>query len=196
MKIIPLSEGAFTVDQSKQFVPFNLTDDNLQQRSAGSLLVEIQPFVVVTSKDVLLIDAGLGFAGADGTLQLHQNLISHDIDPSGITKVLMSHLHKDHAGGVSINDTILNQRFLSFPHATYYVQQQELSFALQKGTPSYIPDEIDILQQAGNVHFLQGNGIIDNYIHYEVTGGHSPWHQVFRIEENGETIFYGADDAP
>ncbi|HRN57591.1 MAG TPA: MBL fold metallo-hydrolase [Agriterribacter sp.] len=196
MKIIPLSEGAFTVDQSKQFVPFNLTDDNLQQRSAGSLLVEIQPFVVVTSKDVLLIDAGLGFAGADGTLQLHQNLISHDIDPSGITKVLMSHLHKDHAGGVSINDTILNQRFLSFPHATYYVQEQELSFALQKGTPSYIPDEIDILQQAGNVHFLQGNGIIDNYIHYEVTGGHSPWHQVFRIEENGETIFYGADDAP
>ncbi|HRQ18215.1 MAG TPA: MBL fold metallo-hydrolase [Agriterribacter sp.] len=196
MKIIPLSEGAFTVDQSKQFVPFNLTNDNLQQRSAGSLLVEIQPFVVITSKDVLLIDTGLGFANADGTLQLHQNLISHDIDPSDITKVLMSHLHKDHAGGVSINDKILNQRFLSFPHATYYVQQQELSFALQKGTPSYIPDEINMLQQAGNVHFLEGDGVIDNYIRYEVTGAHSPWHQVFWIEENGETIFYGADDAP
>ncbi|HRO46878.1 MBL fold metallo-hydrolase [Agriterribacter sp.] len=196
MKIIPLSEGAFTVDQSKQFVPFNLTNDNLQQRSAGSLLVEIQPFVVITSKDVLLIDTGLGFANADGTLQLYQNLISHDIDPSDITKVLMSHLHKDHAGGVSINDKILNQRFLSFPHATYYVQQQELSFALQKGTPSYIPDEINMLQQAGNVHFLEGDGVIDNYIRYEVTGAHSPWHQVFWIEENGETIFYGADDAP
>ncbi|HRP54518.1 MBL fold metallo-hydrolase [Agriterribacter sp.] len=196
MKIIPLSEGAFTVDQSKQFVPFNLTRDDLLQRSAGSLLVEIQPFVVITSKDVLLIDAGLGFSDADGTLQIHRNLISNNINPSDITKVLMSHLHKDHAGGVSLYDKMLNQRFLSFPNATYYVQQEELMFALQKGLPSFIPDEIEILQLAGNVHFLKGDGIIDDYIRYEITAAHSPWHQVFWIEENGETIFYGADDAP
>lgn len=196
MKIIPLSEGSFTIDQSKQFVPFNLTNDDLQQRPAGSLLVEIQPFVVVTSKDILLIDAGLGFSNAGDTLQIHQNLINNDINPSDITKVLMSHLHKDHAGGVSLSDTVLNQRFLSFPHATYYVQQEELSFALQKGLPSYIPGEIEILQHAGNVHFLQGDGVIDDYIRYEVTGAHSPWHQVFWIEENGETIFFGGDDAP
>jgi glyoxylase-like metal-dependent hydrolase (beta-lactamase superfamily II) len=196
MKIIPLSEGAFTVDQSKQFVPFNLTNDDIQQRPAGSLLVEIQPFIVVTSKDILLIDAGLGFSNDGGTLQIHQNLISNDINPSDITKVLMSHLHKDHAGGVSLSDTMLNQRFLSFPNATYYVQQEELSFALQKGLPSYIPAEIKILQHADNVHFLQGDGVIDDYIRYEVTGAHSPWHQVFWIEENGETVFFGADDAP
>ena len=196
MKIIPLSEGSFTIDQSKLFVPFNLTNDDLQQRPAGSLLVEIQPFVVVTSKDILLIDTGLGFSNAGDTLQIHQNLVNNDINPSDITKVLMSHLHKDHAGGVSLNDTMLNQRFLSFPNATYYVQQEELSFALQKGLPSYIPDEIEILRHAANVHFLQGDGIIDDYIRYEVTGAHSPWHQVFWIEENGETIFFGGDDAP
>ena len=44
MKIIPLSEGAFTIDKTKQFVPFNKDEDDLQQRSTGSLLVEIQPF--------------------------------------------------------------------------------------------------------------------------------------------------------
>lgn len=196
MKIIPLSEGAFTVDQSKQFVPFNLSHDDLQERSSGSLLVEIQPFVVVTSKDILLIDTGLGFSDAGGTLQIHKTLTDHDINPSDITKVLMSHLHKDHAGGVSMNDKILGRRFISFPNATYYVQQEELSFALQKGFPSYIPEEIEILQHADNVHLLQGNGVIDGYIRCEVTGAHSPWHQVFWIEENGETVFYGADDAP
>lgn len=196
MKIIPLSEGAFTVNQSKQFVPFNLINDDLQQRPAGSLLVEIQPFVVVTSKDILLIDTGLGFSNNDGTLQIYQNLVNNNINPSDITRVLMSHLHKDHAGGVSLNDTMLNQRFLSFPNATYYIQREELSFALQKGLPSYISGEIEILQHAGNVHFLQGDGVIDNYIRYEVTAAHSPWHQVFWIEDNGEIVFFGGDDAP
>ena len=91
MKIIPLSEGTFTIDHSKQFIPFNQNADDLQQRSRGSLLVEIQPFVVITSKDILLLDTGLGFVNQDGTLQIHQNLIDNGINPSDITKVLMSH---------------------------------------------------------------------------------------------------------
>lgn len=196
MKVIPLSEGTFTIDHSKLFVPFNIKEDNLQERSRGSLLVEIQPFVVVTSKDVLLLDAGLGFTNEDGTLQLHQNLLDNGINPSDITKVLMSHLHKDHAGGVSMKDKILDRYFLSFPAATYYVQRQELAFALEKGLPSYIPEEIEILGESDNVVFLEGDGVIDGYIHYELTGAHSPYHQVYRIEEAGEVVFFGADDAP
>ena len=37
--IIPLSEGAFTVDQTKKFDPFNKENDDLQARNKGSLLV-------------------------------------------------------------------------------------------------------------------------------------------------------------
>ncbi|MBW7891047.1 MAG: MBL fold metallo-hydrolase [Chitinophagaceae bacterium] len=196
MKIFPLSEGAFTIDQSKEFVPFNLGKDNLQQRPVGSLLVEIQPFLVITSRDLVLIDTGLGFTRPDGVLQIHQHLIDHDINPTDITKVLMSHLHKDHTGGVSLYDKTLHQRFLSFPQATYYVQQEELSLALQGGSPSYIPDEVEILNRSGNVQLLHGDGVIDGYIRYQVTGAHSPWHQVFWIEEDEEIAFYGADDAP
>lgn len=196
MKIIPLSEGAFTIDRSKQFVPFDIDEDDLQKRPSGSLLVEIQPFLIITSRDILLIDTGLGFSDDDGVLQIHKNCIEHDVNPSEITKVMISHLHKDHAGGLSKYDAQLGRRFLSFPNATYFVQEQEINFALQEGSPSYIPEEFEILQHADNVHLLNGNGTIDNYIRYEVTGAHSPWHQVFWIDDDGETIFYGADDAP
>ena len=75
MQIIPLSEGSFTIDQSKVFVPFNTNTEVLQNRPTGSILVEIQPFVVVTSNDVILIDTGLGYAGTNGELQIHQNLL-------------------------------------------------------------------------------------------------------------------------
>ena len=102
MNIIPLSEGSFTIDQGKEFIPFDTDSDRLSDRTRGSLLVEIQPFVVVTDDDVILLDAGLGFADDTGILQIHRNLVEAGLNPMDVTRVLMSHLHKDHAGGMSM----------------------------------------------------------------------------------------------
>lgn len=194
MKIIPLSEGSFTIDKTKVFVPFQHENDDLQDRAVGSLLVEVQPFAIVTSKDILLIDAGLGFS-ISGELQLYKNLRQGGVEPGSVTKVLMSHLHKDHAGGVSIRDKLGNYS-LAFPNATYYVQQKELDYAFQAGFPSYITEELGLLENNSSVVMLDGDGIIDNYIRYEVAGGHSPYHQSFWIEEDGEVLFFGGDNAP
>jgi glyoxylase-like metal-dependent hydrolase (beta-lactamase superfamily II) len=194
MKIIPVSEGTFTIDKTKLFVPYDEDTHHLKDRTAGSLLVEIQPFVIITSKDILLLDTGLGFE-KNGQLQLHQNLMDNGINPSEVTKVLLSHLHKDHAGAVGIEREGLGAR-LSFPNAAYYVQRTELVFAFQKGYPSFITEELECLKNSEQVILLEGNGVIDDYIYYEVSGAHSPHHQVFWIKEDNETIFYGGDEAP
>lgn len=196
MKIIPLSEGAFTIDATKKFVPFNLDKDDLQQRPVGSLLVEIQPFAVITSKDIIVIDTGLGFNMSDGTLQIHQNLLNNGIGPMEVTKVLLSHLHKDHAGGIYKTDEMLKQKFLSFPNATYYVHKDEMEYALAKGAPSYHVSDFDGLQNSDQVVLLEGDGKIEEYITYQVTGAHSKYHQIFWIEEEGQKIFFGGDVAP
>lgn len=194
MKIFPLSEGAFTIDKTKVFVPFELEQDDLQERPVGSLLVEVQPFLVLTQKDVLLIDTGLGFS-KNHQLQIHQNLLSVGVSPDQVTKVLMSHLHKDHAGGVSYKDANGHYQ-LSFKNAIYYVQQIEFDFAMEKGFPSFITEEIEVLKNHPQVQWLQGDGVIDGYIHHHITAGHSPHHQVFWIKEEDEIIFFGGDDAP
>ena len=194
MKIIPLSEGAFTIDKSKIFVPFNPLTDDLQNRQTGSLLVEVQPFVVITQKDILLLDTGLGFS-QQNRLQLHQNLIANGINPSQITKVLLSHLHKDHAGGATQKDSMGNYS-LSFANATYYIQKQELEYALDTGFPSYISEELSVMKNHPRVVQLEGNGEISDYIDYELTAGHSAFHQVFWIKEQRRIIFFGGDDAP
>lgn len=194
MKIIPLSEGSFTVDNTKLFVPFDQQSENLQARPAGSLLVEIQPFVVITANDILLLDTGLGFSGKDGRMQLHKNLEDAGIDPLTVTKVLLTHLHKDHAGGISL-DT--DRKQLSFPEATYYIQQREFDLAVKKGFPSFIPEELQALSDSNKVVWLQDDeGSIDGYIQYKVTGAHSPLHQVFWIKDPEGFIFFGGDDAP
>lgn len=189
MRVIPLSEGAFTIDKTKRFIPFDTSVDDLQQRSVGSLLVEIQPFAVITTDDVIVIDTGLGF-GKDGKLQIHANLERSGIDPGKVSKVLLSHLHKDHAGG------ICPEGRLSFPNARYFVQRRELEYAYEKGPTSYLTEELGCLKTSSQVIFLDGDGVLDGYIRYRVTGAHCPWHQAFWIVDGGETVFFGGDVAP
>lgn len=195
MTIIPLSEGSFTIDKTKQFVPFDDEQHDLQDRPTGSLLVEIQPFIVKTAKDILLLDTGLGFHDKkQDEMQLHASLQKVGIRPEEVTKVLMTHLHKDHAGGICL-DT--DHSRLSLPNATYYVQKRELDFALETGFPSFIPGELEPLTTSSQVHLLHDDeGAIDDYISYQLTSGHSPFHQAFWIREGNETVFFGGDEAP
>lgn len=187
MKIIPLSEGAFTVDGTKKFVPFDPSKDELTDRPRGSLLVEIQPFLILLQNDVLLLDTGLGFTDPDGTLQIHRLLAEHGIEPGAVTKVLMSHLHKDHSGGMMMP----NKRVPAFENATYYVNRQEWDAGIDDSS-SYFPDNYKYLK---NLQFTEGSGEISDQIEYLLTGGHSEHHQAFKISEGDDTAFFGGDVA-
>lgn len=193
MIIHPLSEGQFTVDQTKVFVPFDASQHQLTARPAGSLLVEIQPFVVITSQDVILLDAGLGYyVGAE--LQLHRQLRSVGLRPEQVTKVILSHLHKDHMGGIAYAEQSVVHP--AFPNAHYYVQREELAYALAKPTASYLPSLLQWLSSYERLVLLDGATQINDAIRCEPSGGHCPFHQVIWICENGQTVFYGGDEAP
>jgi glyoxylase-like metal-dependent hydrolase (beta-lactamase superfamily II) len=197
MQVIPLSEGSFTIDATKQFIPFTVGEDELKERSRGSLLVEIQPFAVITEKDVILLDTGLGFCDEEGVPMIHRNLQKAGIEPFRVTKVLLSHLHRDHAGGISYLSKDGNERFISFPYATYYCQRREFELAMSKDSASYQPEYVRILEEYSGVKWLdQDQGWINENIHFELSAGHSRFHQVFSIQEKGKTIFFGGDEAP
>ncbi len=195
-QIFPLSEGAFTVGYDKRFVPFDLEKDVLTDRPTGSLLVEVQPFLVVTAKDVIVFDSGLGFHNKDGVLQIHENIRQHGYEPSHVTKVLMSHLHKDHASGMTYiaDNGIINT---TFPNADYYIYRPEAEYALQHTGSSYIASEIEPILSTPQVKWLdREEGDIDGYIHFTHSGGHCPEHIVFLINDGGDKVFYGGDEAP
>jgi glyoxylase-like metal-dependent hydrolase (beta-lactamase superfamily II) len=197
MQIIPLSEGSFTIDATKQFIPFTVGEDVLKERSRGSLLVEIQPFAVVTEKDVILLDTGLGFCDEARVPAIHHNLQQAGIEPYKVTKVLLSHLHRDHAGGISFLSKNGTERFISFPYATYYCQRREFELAISNTSASYQQEYVQLLEEYSRVCWLENDeGWIDQSIHYQVSGGHSKYHQVFSIHTAGKIIFFGGDEAP
>lgn len=187
-QIFPLSEGTFTIGYDKIFKPFNSETDELEDRATGSLLVEVQPFAVVNEEDVILLDTGLGFNSPDGKAHLEDNLKQHQIHPEDVSKILLSHLHKDHAGGVDIE---------LFPNATFYIYQPEFAYAEKIGFPSYYVEDLNKLKNSDRVHWLtEPQGMIGERIRYEKAGGHCPEHIVFWIESEEGLIFYGGDEAP
>lgn len=193
--IFPLSEGVFTIGHDKVFHPFDLETHDLNERPRGSLLVEIQPFLLKIDQEYILLDTGLGFTLPDGTLQIHHNLKQLGVDPRQVSRVILSHLHKDHAGGISYINS-LGIRELSFPNSTYYIGKQEFKFGLEKGGPSYITEDFDLLANSDRVDWLDEHGRIAGLIDYETVGGHCPYHMTFLIKGEYQTIFFGGDVAP
>lgn len=195
MRIIPLSEGSFTIDHSKVFVPFDTGKDDLQERPRGSLLVEIQPFLVDTGNDLILLDSGLGYSKG-GVLQLFENITKAGYEQGDVTKILMSHLHRDHAGGLAIHESYGSGYHLAFPQADHYISKDELLYATRDEVASADAAPLKSLLDNDKVCLLDGSGSIDGYIQYEWTGGHSRFHQVFHIEGKGQHLFFGGDEAP
>lgn len=193
MKVVALLEGSYSVDASKKFIPFNPDVDKPSDRPA-SLFVYIQPFLVKTKNDLILIDTGLGYNDEAGNLVLHENIRKAGYSFTDVTKVLMSHLHFDHSGGmVQGKEGRVN---VSFPNADYYIQRNEWEHAYSSSSKSYKTEIFDVVQRSGQIVFLEGDGKINDEISCEVTGGHTEFHQVFHIEEDGEHIFFGADVVP
>lgn len=192
MKIIPLKEGNFSASKTKDFTL--LTDENFD--TVKGIKMSVQPFLIVTEQDYILIDAGIGWKNTEGKTVISELLEKENINPERITKLLLSHLHKDHIDG-SIQETE-NGFVPAFPNAEIYIQRRELDFAMEnRGNPSFDFNTLEKLITLPNIVWMDDDrGNISEEISFEVVGGHTPFMQVFWIRENGETVFYGADDLP
>lgn len=193
MKVYALHEGSYSVDSSKKFVPFDPAIHDPKDRPA-SLFVYVQPFLVETSKGLIVLDTGLGFKNESGELIIHENIRKAGHDYRDVKYLLMSHLHYDHAGGMVYENNGTME--LTFPNAEYVIQRGEWEAAFTSQSRSYRTEILDIVQRSGSIHFIEGNGKLDNGVSYELTGGHCEFHQVFLIEEGNEKIFFGADVLP
>lgn len=193
MKAFPLYEGSYSVDSSKKFIPFDPEKHDRKDRPA-SLFIYVQPFLVQTPNDLILLDTGLGFHDEQGRLVVRENIRKAGFDPDDVSLVLMSHLHFDHAGGMI--DKSDDRVELAFPHAEYVIQRKEWEAAYSQPSKSYKTEIFDILQRSGSVRFVEGDGQLNGEVSYKLTGGHSEFHQVFTIAADGQTFFFGGDVLP
>ncbi|SDG19481.1 MBL fold metallo-hydrolase [Epilithonimonas hungarica] len=186
MKIIIVKEGDFIVN-NEQILPLKDDSNNGREKFA------IQFFVIILDNDYILMDTGIGKIN-NTTAELLR--LRENIKPNQITKILISHLHKDHIGGIGFwKNEVFN---FNFPSAKIFIQRKELDYALEnKDDNKYDYTLLNQLLASPNVVFLYSDkGKIDENIFYQVSGGHTPYHQVFWIKDDEIIVFYGGDDLP
>jgi glyoxylase-like metal-dependent hydrolase (beta-lactamase superfamily II) len=193
MEIFALNEGSYSVDATKKFIPFNPETDNFKDRPA-SLFIHVNPFLIKTAADLIVLDTGLGYKDTRDELFIHQHIRNAGFDPDDVTLVLMSHLHYDHSGGLVAEHNGKLQP--SFPQAEHVIQKNEWGKAIAGGSSSYHKEIFEALQDAVKLTFVEGSGTVKPGIRYQLSGGHSPFHQVFWLEMEGRKCFFGGDELP
>jgi glyoxylase-like metal-dependent hydrolase (beta-lactamase superfamily II) len=110
------------------------------------------------------------------------------IRPEEVDAVITTHLHWDHAGGLTRRDAE-GGLSLTFPKARHFIQKSEWDFALHPDVRSqtgYIADDFTPLEDGNQmVEFLSGDAEVMPGVEIRHVGGHTPGSQVL-ILRSGE----------
>jgi len=109
--------------------------------------------------------------------------------------VLTSHLHWDHAGGLTRREPD-GRLQVTFPRARHVVQRAEWDFALHpdpRSRAGYMEDDLLPIADSGLIEFVSGEAEVLPGLWVRQTGGHTPGHQlvVFRVSEDLACVVTG-----
>src|SRR5882762_671652 len=157
-------------------------------------------FLVNTGKQVILVDAGAGTWYGGGALgRLVDSLRSAGYAPEEVDRVLVTHLHSDHVGGLTTQD---GKRV--FPNADVFVSKVENDFWLSPEIAAKAPKDAQPFFQsaqaiaapyikAGKWHTFSGSEPIVDGIQIVPLPGHTPGHTGYEFSSKGQTILFWGD---
>lgn len=178
----------------------SIDDKHRVQLNLNLLLIE-------TADKVILVDTGVGNKMNEKEIKIFSPsvnsfksaLAEYGHSPATITDVIMTHLHHDHAGGIVSLDSE-GEEYLTFPNATYHIQQSEWEIAKH-------PDELNIaaydfernlklLQEKGKINLIEGDYTLCEGVSLKLVGGHTEGMQIVIINKDKQKYIYAGDIIP
>jgi glyoxylase-like metal-dependent hydrolase (beta-lactamase superfamily II) len=211
-KISLVSDGYFKLDGGAMFgvVPRVLWEKLMPPDENNRIQMGLWCLLIQNNNKNILVNTGIGnkynerfrdIFNIQHPPDLISSLAKHDIKPTDIDMVILTHLHFDHCGGNTLYQSNGNgtQITPTFPKATYIVQEKELKKAInpnERTKASYLKENIIPLQQAGFIETINGDKEILPGIFVKVTGGHTQGHQIVFIQSTDKKAVYWSDLIP
>ena len=209
-ELFVVSDGTFRLDGGAMFgtIPRVLWERTNPADDRNRILMGLNSLLIRTPTENILVDTGLGAAydekfaflyGVDKSqTELLKSLAAAGVQAADINRVILTHLHFDHAGGNCFRDK--NGEFKpTFPNAVYYINEGELAYAKEpdpRSKPSYLPYTWEPLERQGQVALISGDVEVAPGVTILSAPGHTPNHQIVTVKSVGLTACFLADLVP
>lgn len=209
-EVSSLLTGFFRLDGGAMFgsVPKVLWERTNPADQKNRIDLALRCMLIRGEGRTILVDVGIGgkfsekessiYAVDHGRHSLAGALAARGVGPDDVTDVILTHLHFDHAGGVSTRDADGNLH-LTFPNARHWLQQANLDTAIhpnEREKASYLRENWAPVKEAPRLELLDGPAEIYPGIRLLLSEGHTTGLQMPRIEGDGRWIQYTADMIP
>ena len=195
--------GSFRLDGGAMFgsVPKNLWEKRIPVDEENCIPLMARSLLIEGNGKTILVDVGCGDKWDEKRKQIF-NIKSVPVEQlpfsvDAVTDVILTHLHFDHAGGVSDYDAD-GKLQLRFPKAVHYIQKSNLENAQNPGPKeraSYLKENIDPLF-TGDLRQLDGDTEIFEGISVHRIDGHTVGQQWIKITDGTKTIAFPTDMMP
>lgn len=158
----------------------------------------------------VLVDTGMGdkwsekersiYAVERPAGPLRAQLAAIGVDPDTITDVVLTHLHFDHAGGLT-EVGAEGAMVATFPEATHHVQRENWVWAhhpSRRDAGSYRRENFALLGAPDGPDLVLHDGVTTLFDAIELIPchGHTPGMQILKFDVGGQTVVYLADLIP
>lgn len=203
-EITALYDGFLPVDQA---ILHGATKEDIDRLMAGMFVPKVEggvqtavnAYIVNTGEHLILVDAGAAGCFGPTAGSILGNLKAAGYAPAQIDTVLLTHLHGDHACGITGKDGAA-----IFPNATVYVEREEAAYWLDPATAAKAPAGakpfFTMAQQAvapyeakqGLKQFDAGAQLMPGVKSWPLPG-HTPGHAGFLFSSGDQDILFWGD---
>ncbi|AJG23516.1 hypothetical protein RR42_s1928 [Cupriavidus basilensis] len=198
-RITVLSDGTAPRDVAKiMSKPQAVRDAFAAAHQTLPVEISVNCFLIDTGDRRILIDTGAGELFGPLTGHLVENLRAAGYEPGDIDDILLTHIHGDHSGGLSIGGRPV------FPNATVHVDQRDPALWLSPEAEATAPaaarmtfqqshQTVDPYVRAGRLRTFDGAAQLFPGVRSVPLYGHTPGMNGYLIENQGQRLLLWGD---